>query len=210
MFTRVLSQTAQTNLAVLGKSGLVQDAYLAGGSALALHFGHRYSVDFDFFSKDPFDPRELSNGLQKLGSFKEDQAKGITLLGVFNQVKFSYFQYNYPLIAQTHIFSDVIIADPADIAAMKLVAIMDRGTRRDYIDLYELTKHGITIEKMFELYDKKYHAFENNKFSLIKALGYLDEAELDIMPQMITPVSWEEVKDFFAAESLRLGRKYLE
>ena len=49
MFTAVLSSDAQNALALLGKSGLISKAYLAGGSALALYFGHRYSVDFDFF-----------------------------------------------------------------------------------------------------------------------------------------------------------------
>src|SRR3989338_6755933 len=150
MFGSVLSDSAQTALALLGESGLVAKAYLAGGSALALHFGHRYSLDFDFFTPDSFDPLKLSKKLQRIGKFEETLAKGISLIGMFQSVKFSYFQYEYPLIFPTTKFLEVNLANPKDIAAMKLVAIMDRGTKRDFIDLYELTKQGISLEKMFD------------------------------------------------------------
>lgn len=209
MFRSTLSETAQTALAVLGKSKVVKDAYLAGGSALALHFGHRYSKDFDFFSQKSFDPQNLSKKLQKLGDFKKELAKGISLIGSFNGVKFSYFKYNYPLIAPTAEFLNVAIASPKDIAAMKLTAIMDRGTKRDFVDLYEMAKQGISIEKLFDYYDKKYHFLATNRFSLIKAIGYFDDADSDEMPQMIKKIGWNEVKAFFASESMRLAHKYL-
>lgn len=210
MFGSVLSGAAQTALAVLGESGLVKNAYLAGGSALALHYGHRYSIDFDFFSTEPFLPDTLSRRLQNLGIFKETFSKGISLIGSFNGIKMSYFQYEYPLIAPTTEFLHVTVAHPHDIGAMKLTAIMDRGTKRDLVDLYELHEQGVTVEQLFDMYDKKYQKLSANMFSLIKALGYFDETELSTMPEMIRAVSWEEVKQFFSAESLRLAKKYLE
>lgn len=209
MFRSVLSGPAQDALALLGKSKLVEKGYLAGGSALALHFGHRYSFDFDFFSQETFDPRKLSRQLQKLGNFVETVAKGISLLGTFQGVKFSYFQYEYPLISETSKFLEVNIADIKDIAAMKIAALMDRGTKRDFIDIYEMLQEGMNLGEIFKLYNQKYHTFETNKFSIIKSFGYFDDAEGGDMPQMIKKVSWQEVKDFFASESLRLGRKYL-
>ena len=210
MFRTVLPQQAQATLALLGKSGLVKDGYLAGGSALALHFGHRYSVDFDFFTEKPFDPKKLSAALCEIGVFKESLAKGISLIGQLNETKLSYFQYDYPMIEKVTKFSEINIAHPHDIAAMKLVAITDRGTKRDFIDIYELVKQGIDIETMFGFYEKKYHKFEENRFSLIKALGYFDEADSGAMPRMIKNISWEEVKKFLASESFRLAKKYLE
>lgn len=209
MFKSTLPETAQTALAVLGKSGLVAKAYLAGGSALALHFGHRKSYDFDFFSRESFDPQKLSKKLQKAGDFTQELAKGISLIGTFNGVKFSYFQYEYPLIAPLVKFLNVTIADPRDIAAMKLTAIMDRGTKRDFIDLYEMTKQGMPVEALFDYYDQKYHFLNTNRFSLIKALQYFDEADESDMPQMIKKIGWSEVKAFFASESIRLAHKYL-
>ncbi len=210
MFASVLSRDAQDALAVLGESGLVSRAYLAGGSALALQYGHRRSEDFDFFSPHKFSPDRLGDELSRIGSFKTTFKKGITLLGTFNKVKFSYFQYKYPLIEAALFYRGISIAHPKDIAAMKLAAIMDRGKKRDFIDLFVLAKRGLDFDAMLNLYDQKYHALENNLFSLLRAMDYFDEADATDMPKMILPVSWKEVKEFFIHESMRLGRKYLE
>lgn len=209
MFTATLSQAAQTALALLGKSGCMNDAYLAGGSALALHYGHRISIDLDFFSQYPFIPSHLEKKLKGFGTFHTTFAKGITLMGDFQGVKFSYFQYDYPLIAKTSKVFDVAIANPNDIAAMKLVAITDRSSKKDFVDLYELVRKGISLDRMFELYQKKYHALEENKYTLVRALRYFDEIEHSAMPEMLTPLSWEQVKQFFIKESVRLGHTIL-
>ncbi len=65
MFTKTLSATARCSLAVLGKSGLIEETYLAGGSALALHLGHRQSIDFDFFTSKHFDNKNLARIILK-------------------------------------------------------------------------------------------------------------------------------------------------
>lgn len=209
MFKQVLSDQAQIALALLGESKLLNNCYLAGGSALALHLGHRHSEDFDFFTPDIFDPHLLSSQLSKLGDFKEEFAKGITLLGEFHEIKFSCFKYDYPLLGPTSQFLGVNIASPEDIAPMKLAAVMDRSTRRDYIDLYMLVKKGLSFEQMFELYDQKYHKLESNLFSLTKSLSYFDEADNSTMPRMIEQITWEEVKKFCSQESVRLGNEHL-
>lgn len=209
MFAATLSGNAQTTLAILGKSGIVKNAYLAGGSALALHLGHRYSIDFDFFTVRKFNPLKLSGQLVKIGKFKKEVARGISLIGTFNEVKLSYFQYDYPLLDPTTLFLDINIAGIADIAAMKIAAMMDRGTKKDFVDLFEIVINGFSIEKIFSFYEKKYGKLGNNIYSIIKSLQYFDDAEKTDMPKMIEQISWDVVKDFFGSESLRLGRKYL-
>lgn len=209
MFAGTIPKSAQTTLALLGESRVVKDAYLAGGSALALHFGHRLSIDFDFFTPQKFDPVKLGKSLSKIGKFEQDLAKGISLIGAFNGVKLSYFGYNYPLISTFSSFLNVNIAGVADIAAMKIVVLMDRGTKKDFVDLFELVNRGYGVEKIFSFYQKKYGRISNNIFSIIKSLGYFDDAEKSDMPQMIKKVSWQEVKDFFAEESMRLAKKYI-
>ena len=89
---------------------------------------------------------------------------------------------------------------------MKLVAITDRGTKRDFIDLYELIRQGINMDEMFAFYEKKYHSFEQNKFSLTKALQYFTDADSGEMPQMIKSVSWDEVKKFFQEQTIKLAK----
>ena len=84
MFTKTLSENAQKSLAVLGKNVLPEGTYLAGGSALALHLGHRISVDFDFFTEISFSSEKTAESLNKIGDFKPKTALKDTLLGSFN------------------------------------------------------------------------------------------------------------------------------
>jgi hypothetical protein len=209
VFTAVLSSDAQNALALLGKSGLVSKAYLAGGSALALYFGHRYSVDFDFFSQYLFNPEELATALAREGKFVANLLKDVSLIGEFQGIKFSYLHYPYRVIAEPIEFLGVPIAHINDIAAMKLAAVMSRGIKRDFVDVYVLARQGLSLEQMLDFYDQKYASLEQNVFGIIKSLNYFDDAENTEMPRMIAPISWPEVKKFFSAESIRLAKKYL-
>lgn len=211
MFASVLPGDAQAALALLGqKNPFPAETYLAGGSALALQYGHRRSVDFDFFTPTAFDPKKLATSLSLVGSFQTDVAKGISLLGTFQGVKLSCFCYEYPLIQQPLSYLGISIAHPDDIGPMKLVAVCDRGTKRDFVDIYTLVQHGMSLDAMFALYEKKYRLLESNQYTLVRAIGYLDEAELTDMPEMLVSLSWDTVKQFFIAESVRLGKQYIE
>ncbi|MBI4009379.1 nucleotidyl transferase AbiEii/AbiGii toxin family protein [Candidatus Roizmanbacteria bacterium] len=210
MFTATLSKNAQNALALLGKNkSLPHNTYLAGGSALALHFGHRISVDFDFFTPSDFNEKEIIKKLEKIGTFSLQEKKKNTLLGLFEKTKFSLFRYDYPLLVEPPLFHGVRIANPKDIAAMKIAAIMDRGTKKDFIDLFFLVKKGISIEQALQYYDKKYKAFANNMYSIILSLSYFVQADDSDMPEMIQKVDWKEVKKFFEKESVNLAKKYL-
>jgi len=210
MFTKTLSEDAQKSLALLGKNVLPGGTYMAGGSVLALHFGHRFSIDFDFFTTTSFSSGQIINRLKKLGDFKTQTAISDTLLGSFNDIKFSLFYYQYPLLFPTHEFLGAKMADPKDIGAMKIAAVMDRGIKKDFIDLYFLSENGISPERCIEIYDQKYKALGNNIYSIITSLSYFVDAENSEMPIMLAKISWDEVKTFFEKEAVRLGKKYLK
>jgi len=57
MFEETITKNAKRALEILSKSGIIKNAYLAGGTALALQFGHRISVDLDFFTDKKFDEK---------------------------------------------------------------------------------------------------------------------------------------------------------
>ncbi|VVA43479.1 conserved hypothetical protein [Candidatus Roizmanbacteria bacterium] len=212
MFTTVLPKNAQATLALLGKSNVLPDkTYLAGGTALALQFGHRISIDFDFFTPSVFKGREIIEKLEKVGKFAfQESAEKNTLLGLFENVKFSLFKYDYPLIKPTINYLGIELVSPEDISAMKIAAIMDRGTIKDFIDVYFLIKKGITLDQSFDYYNKKYKALANNIYSIIRSLTYFDDADLKEMPEMVEKINWEEIKKFFEKETVRIAEKYLE
>ncbi len=210
MFPKTLLPATQAALAVLGKSNILKTAYLAGGSALALHLGHRRSHDLDFYTRDSLQAEDIAVQLGKIGRFNTTLLEPPhTILGVFNTVKFSLFRYDYPLVDKSSVYQDVTLAGIGDIAAMKLSAITGRATKRDYVDLYILNKK-FSVEEMLTWYRKKYGELGNNLYVIIKALGYFADAESDQFPEMLVSVSWDEVKKTFTGESLRLAKKYLE
>lgn len=210
MFPRTLPDNAQDSLALLGRQDFFKTTYLAGGSSLALQLGHRRSIDFDFFTDKTFELVEVKNILNSIGKYTGQHEAPRTMVGKFNEAKFSLFYYPYKLIDKTIDFQEINLANIKDIAAMKLVAITDRGTKKDYIDIYFLAKKCFSIEKMFKFYDKKYHNFEINKVTLLKALQYFDDADSSEMPEMIEKVDWGEIKRFFEKETVRIAEKYLE
>jgi hypothetical protein len=210
MFAGALLQPTQDALAVLGQSGLFEDTYLASGTALALHLGHRRSRDLDFYTREPLQAEIVAKQLEQAGRFTISLLKHPhTTLDTFNDVKMSLFFYDYPLIGTFTYFHEMAIASIEDIGAMKLAAISGRATKRHYVDLYVICQM-YTLETLFNWYDEKYGKLANNIYILIRAIGYFDDAESDPMPDMLTHLKWDNIKNFFTTESLRLGRKYLE
>ena len=207
MFAKGLSPDAARNLALLNQIPGIKKFYLAGGSALALHFAHRYSFDLDFFSPAKFDSKQLRDDIQKLGKFSLDQIAEDTLLGKLNQTKISFFTYRYSLLFPPKSFSGVKIASISDIACMKLDAISVRGTKRDFIDLYFICQKE-KLTKTFKLFEKKFQKANYNLAFIQKSLVYFVDAEKDEMPKMIKRVSWKEVKIFFEEEIIKLSKKY--
>ena len=197
MFTRALSKDAQTALALLGKSGILNDAYLAGGTACALQLGHRLSFDLDFFTPKEFEISGMIETLKKTVGLRLERSARGTILGKIKDTRFSLFSYQPKPIFPLKRFLGVDILDLRDIAAMKVAAVSDRGARRDFIDLYFICKRKIALGDIFKFYDKKYGKLAANLIHIQKSLVYFIDAEGDEMPRMLKSCKWEEVKSFF-------------
>jgi len=205
MFTKTLLPDTVRAIKLVSGIPIIKKAYLAGGTALALHLGHRISVDLDFFTREELEERVLSADLHRLSEFKEEGLAWRTVWGRVGETKFSLFYYKYPLLSKTHSFMDINLLDVKDIAAMKVAALGDRGTKRDFIDLYFLAKN-YSLDEMLRFYNQKYGDLEDKIYHLIRSFDYFEDAEVDNLPQMLIPVLWEEVKEFFHKESMRLAK----
>lgn len=195
MFAKALPENQKQALALLGKSQILKDAYLAGGTALALQLNHRESIDFDFFTSKDFLPSQIVVQLSEIGRFTQEKIEPGTIIGGFENIKFSLFHYSHSLLKEPIIFSNIKIACLEDIAAMKLVAICDRGTKKDFVDIYFLLQK-FSLAQILEFYDQKYKKLEANKLSILKSLTYFVDTEDEPMPKMIKQVSWGKVKAF--------------
>ncbi|OQW88262.1 MAG: hypothetical protein BWK78_08435 [Thiotrichaceae bacterium IS1] len=183
----------------LAQQPWLKSFYLAGGTALALHLGHRQSVDFDFFTMEEINTHEIIEKIRILGTFELFHQSLNTLHGLSEQVRISFFTYQYPLLKELHPYLNLAIADLLDIALMKLEAIAGRGNKKDFIDLYFLLQY-FPITELFEQYPLKYGKPLNNHYHLLKSLVYFQDAELQPMPVMLIDLSWKTVKESIIAE----------
>ena len=210
MFTKTFLPDTLRAIQLVSELSEIKKAYLGGGSALAFQIGHRISVDLDFFTQEQFYAKELSTKLSKYPEFVQAGTAEQTVWGKIGETKFSIFYYKYPLLEQTVPFEGLQLASLADIAAMKIHAIEDRGTKRDFVDVYFLSKK-YTLEEMLNLYQKKYGVLEDHLYTILRSLDYFEDAEQETdMPKMLAEVNWEEVKEYFRKETNMLTKKKLQ
>lgn len=172
---------------------VLEDARLVGGTALALQLGHRTSVDLDFFGRINADSEELRDILREVGRVEvASVSKNINIFWI-NGVKVDMVNYPYPWLDLPIVEDGVRLASLNDIAAMKVSAIVNRGTKKDFIDLYMLLQH-FALDEILDMYSRKYS--DGSLFIVMKSLTYFDDAETDPMPNVLNDTTWETVKDF--------------
>ena len=181
-----------------------RDARLVGGAALALHFGHRTSIDLDLFGAwETHTPLELAlaecGRVEKLGG----DGKSFQFFSV-NGVKIDCVAYPYKWLAPPVVSDGVRLASIPDIAAMKIAAVTNRGTRKDFVDVYFLLRLH-SLEQLLDWYMQKYP--DGNAYLTMRSLVYFADAEQEVMPKMLIPVEWESVKSTIRKAVRELDRK---
>jgi len=177
--------------------------YLAGGTGLALHLGHRRSADLDFFLGEDFDVETVLQKVQQLEGFSLVSKSPGTIYATVRQTKVSFIAYAYPVLFPFTQFLGANVADPRDIGCMKISAIAGRGTKRDFVDLHVLSqRYG--LDQLLAWFKEKFARTNYSMVHVLKSLAYFEEAEQDPMPDMLMPLSWDEVKRFFTREAARL------
>ncbi|MFH1974291.1 MAG: nucleotidyl transferase AbiEii/AbiGii toxin family protein [Pseudomonadota bacterium] len=191
MFFRCIT----TDMAAILKNPFLRElppqTYLAGGTAVALHLGHRLSIDLDFFTPNDLDSLQWFKGLQTSfsGDFTVSAVKieKNTLVVTMNSTGFSLFVYPYELMETT--VSDESLPTPLaslrDLALMKLIAVNQRGACKDFIDLkFIMENTDLTFEVLLQDFGRKYAVGEEIFFQLKKSLIYFDDAERDLNVNM--------------------------
>lgn len=200
---KVIPASTEATLRALEDAGLLTGFYLAGGTGLALQFGHRLSLDLDFFAPEHFDEDGFLQQLQTLDGFSLASKAPYTLHATIRHTKVSFLGYAYPVLFPTNPFFGVSVADPRDIACMKVSAIASRGTKRDFVDFYACARR-YGLREILQLFDRKYAQTGVSKVHTLKSLTFFADAEKDPMPHMLEPLEWHAVKNFFIREVPRL------
>ncbi len=191
--------------------------HLAGGTALALYLGHRTSKDLDFYTEKQFNALKIIQNFKKILGKKVKKPKRAedTLWLDIKNTNLSFFKYPYKLIKPLTTYSAVKIASLEDIAAMKIEAIISRGTKRDFIDIYYLMKK-FGLKKLLKFTQEKYReAF--NEMNCLHALLYFKDAEVPQKDRkkmyLYENIDWKEIKEYIENEvkkyQISLIKKYL-
>ncbi|MDH7479818.1 MAG: nucleotidyl transferase AbiEii/AbiGii toxin family protein [Syntrophomonadaceae bacterium] len=204
-FPELFSEETRRTLQALGESGLLQDFYLAGSIGLSLYLGHRLSGDFNFFTPLPFASDRLQEQLDGLGGFTVTGSTWGELQGTFRGIRLTFSQYQHQLLLPPEKYCQLNLAHLLDAALMKLAAVALRGFKSDFIDLFFITRKNYSLETLLHYYPQKFP--NGNPYSVIKSLGFFEDADKQPMPQMLQPVDWMEVKSYFAAAQQSLVQR---
>lgn len=164
---------------------------LGGGTSLALRFGHRLSVDLDFFTTQAFDPEWLAMSLNCADAVQVNRAVNTLTLDA-GGVKLDFLRHAYPLLGPPEMIDGIPLLSLADVVAMKLNALANRGAKKDFHDLFELQQH-VPLPKMIEWFEQKYRSAD--RFTVIRSLVWFEDAELDPDPVSLTATTWQDVKN---------------
>ena len=171
---------------------------LVGGTALALQYGHRQSVDLDFFGSPLTSQEDTIDMLSSLGSITILNRTDKILQVVIRGIKVDVIDYSrYGWIDTPVVDDGIVLASPRDIAAMKINAVEGRGSRKDFVDIYILLQH-YTLSELLDFYSMKYPNY--SIFRALLSLTYFDDAETQAMPKMFIPQTWEEIKEHISTK----------
>lgn len=167
---------------------------LVGGTSLALQLGHRISVDLDLFGSWP-PGADLLAALKSVGKTRKSSGSANGKLQFFSVdgVKVDCVTYDeYPWLDPPIEACGVRLAGIRDIAAMKINAVTNRGTRKDFVDLAFLLDR-FTLPEMFDWYGEKYP--DASPALALRSLSYFVDAETMPLPRMLSPFDWDKAKD---------------
>jgi hypothetical protein len=174
-------------------------AILAGGTALAFRIGHRISNDLDFFTDVLFNSEAIIKGIRKTGYSLSliSEGEGYLIVEV-GEIKISIFKYDYPFLKKPVKYEGIPVAGILDIASMKVIAISQQGTKRDFIDLYFILQE-IPFHKLAEHMVRRFGKERVNPVHIGKSLVYFSDAESNPEPEYIKgkEESWDKIKIFF-------------
>lgn len=186
--------------------------YLAGGTALALQAGNRKSLDLDFFTeKADFGNKDLLKHFRDNNDWQVQINRKNTIYGELFGAKVSFISYPFFIPKQEFIRHGTIRAlQPLDIAVMKIIAISQRGRKRDFFDLYWCAKNIEPLENIIRKLPAQYPSVAHNYHHILKALVYFEDAESDPEPEIYFDANWKKVKSFFRKEIPIIANKVIK
>lgn len=168
-----------------------KEFYLVGGTALALQYGHRRSIDFDLFNPNMFNNQTIRRAIQKshkINNIHIESVGEFTL--IIDQIKTTFFHFEYPIIHQLWFEKCISLPDDLTIGAMKAFAMGQRNKWKDYADLYFIFQHH-SLQEVIDKAEELFGIGEFNSRLFREQLAYHKDInyreEIEWMPGFETP-----------------------
>jgi hypothetical protein len=212
MFENALTEKTKKLLQKIGPVMSEESFYLAGGTGLALQFGHRISEDLDFFKEASFNAEILLSLLKRrVDTVSDVVMEPGTLLVLLDGVKCSFFFYEVPLLYEKVDFESIKIAEWRDIVSEKVKTISQRNSKKDFLDVYfAIGSSRLSIEEVVALFRRRFESTKLNLYHTLRSLTYFEDAdkEPDPVPSEGHPFHWGEVKSFFLKNVKEFERNF--
>ncbi|MCZ7611068.1 MAG: nucleotidyl transferase AbiEii/AbiGii toxin family protein [Ignavibacterium sp.] len=171
--------------------------YMVGGTAIALHIGHRRSIDFDFFTVAKLNKLKIKSKLELVPFIKKSVFEDYDQLHLLvNNVKITFFSYPYNIEHPIKIPSFVTMPTLLSLAAMKAFALGRRAKWKDYVDLYFILKDYYTIEEVAEETTRIFGQLFSEKLFREQLTFHDDIDYSEPVEFLIPPVHDDEIKNF--------------
>ena len=175
----------------------IHEYYLVGGTAIALHIGHRRSIDFDLFKFNSLNPKNI---VDKITAFKTPYiiTRRVTeqLNAIIHDVKFTFFQYPFKIEAKCRFEDKLKLPELLDLAAMKAYALGRRSKWKDYVDLYFIVKNYYSVDQISQRAGEIYDQLFSVKLFRAQLAYYKDIDYSEPIEYIIPAVSDVEIKEF--------------
>ena len=174
----------------------IQEFSLVGGTAMALRYGHRSSVDLDLFFHEKFNHPEIIKVLEATFGDRFVYKQQHTFFGIFcfiDDIKVDIVHFPHEPIASIETEDKIRMYSSADISAMKIQAILGRAQKKDFWDLHELFQH-YSLQQIMDWHKLKYPS-QMLAISIPHAITYFTDADDSETPVSFKGQTWEKVKD---------------
>ena len=201
MHKEILSES-QIKLLPLLKS-FKKEFYLVGGTAIALHIGHRASIDYDLFKQNHFSTSKVLTKIQKYNlNYIVTRNVSEQLNLVISDVKLTFFEYPFSISAEEKFEDYIKIPSLLDLAAMKAYALGRRAKWKDYVDLYFIIKSYYSVNTISKRADEIFGDLFSEKLFRAQLSYHKDIDYSEPIEYFSESFDEEDIKAFLTAKSI--------
>jgi hypothetical protein len=175
----------------------IREYYLVGGTAIAIHIGHRRSIDFDLFKYRPLNLKSIASKISAFNCPYTITRRVTEQLNLYiGDVKFTFFQYPYKIETKSKFESYFRLPELIDLAAMKAFALGRRSKWKDYVDLYFILKYFYSVDQISNRASEIYQQFFLEKLFRAQLSYFNDIDHSEPIEYLVPSVPDNEIKEF--------------